>query len=105
MWRGLDALFGDPAQDRHGDELRAVVGSKVARSSSRAYQLREHLDHAPRPDAAGHVDRQRLARQLVHDGQALGPNHVWAYDFVFDVPTLGGTAVCTNSDVSKSICF
>ena len=36
-----------------------------------AHQLREDLDHAPRPDAAGHVDRETLARELVDDGQAF----------------------------------
>ena len=45
--RGFDALCGDPAQDRRGDELRAVVGSKVAWSSSPAHQFCEHLDHGP----------------------------------------------------------
>ena len=52
-------------------ELGAVVGAQVARRPVHAHELRQHLDHAPRPNAAGHIDRQALARELIDDRQAL----------------------------------
>ena len=60
-----------PAQDRARDELRAVVGAQVARRAVHAHELRQHLDDAAGPNAAGHVDRQAFARALVDHRQAL----------------------------------
>lgn len=58
--RGIDVRFRQPAQDRSGDELWAIVGSEVPRSAMRAHEPRENLDDATRADAAGHVDGQAL---------------------------------------------
>lgn len=51
---GLDAFAVQPAQDGPADELRAVVGTKIARCAMFADQLRQHFDDPPRPDAALH---------------------------------------------------
>jgi hypothetical protein len=58
-------------QKRRRDELRPVVRSQVFRRAVKANELRQHFDHAPRPNAAGHVDGQTFAGELVDHGEAL----------------------------------
>ena len=67
----VDALVVRPAQKRFRDELRPVVAADIARSAALADEAREHVDDAPRANAAGHVDREALARPLVDDREAL----------------------------------
>ncbi len=43
----------------------------MARRAVHAHQLRKYLDHPTGADAAGHVDRQAFARELIDDGQTL----------------------------------
>ena len=62
--RRFDVLAREPSQDRAGQELRAVVGSQVPRSSMPADEPGEYLDHAVAADTASDIDRQRLAREL-----------------------------------------
>ena len=60
-----------PAQNRGRHELRTVVGPEIARGAVHADELRQHLNDPPRPDAAGDVDRQAFARELIDDREAL----------------------------------
>ena len=71
MKRGLDALRCDPAQDRAGYELGAIVPSEIARCSSVTHDARKQLDDSFGANAARNVDGQRLPRPLVDDREAL----------------------------------
>lgn len=44
--RRLDALLGDPLQQRTGDELRPIVGAQIERRAALADQARQDLDNA-----------------------------------------------------------
>jgi len=68
---GLDALIGEPGQDGPGDELGPVVGADVLRGAVQADETRQDVDDPSRADAAGDIDGERLARELVDHGQAL----------------------------------
>src|ERR1700733_12469047 len=46
--RRVDALIGDPFEQRARHELRAVVGAQMLGSAALAYQPGKHLAHAPR---------------------------------------------------------
>ena len=56
--RGFDLRLEQPPENRTRDKLGAVVGPEVTWGSVDAHELREHLDNAPGPNAAGHVDRE-----------------------------------------------
>ena len=63
--RGVDILFGEPSEDRLGDELRSMVRSKYLRRAMNADELREHFDHSGRSNAARwhrHRTRSRTPR-------------------------------------------
>ena len=60
-----------PVQNRSGDKLRAVVRSQVLGAAVNADQLAQHLDDSAGADAAGHIDRQALARELIDHRQTL----------------------------------
>ena len=69
--RGFDLRRLQPAQD---GAARRTPGRCRTAGTGRpvdAHELRQHLDHAARSNAAGHVDRQALAREFVDDRQAL----------------------------------
>ena len=54
----LKLRLEQPPENRTRDKLGAVVGPEVTWGSVDAHELREHLDNAPGPNAAGHVDRE-----------------------------------------------
>ena len=47
---GLDLVFGQPAQYRRADELRAVVATDERGDAALAHQFGQQLDDASRPD-------------------------------------------------------
>ena len=67
----LDVLGVEPFEDRFADELRAIVGTQITRCTACADQSAQDLDHPSRADAAGDVDRQTLAGELVDQREAL----------------------------------
>jgi hypothetical protein len=58
-------------EDRARHKLGPIVGAQEPGGPVDAHQLCEHLDHAPRTNPTGHVNRVALARELVDDGQTL----------------------------------
>ena len=66
---GLRADGGDPVPQGPGQELRAVVRADVRRRAAREHELRQGLDDGGRVQLAVDPDRQRLASELVDDGQ------------------------------------
>ena len=69
--RDLDVRLDDPLEDRAADELRAVVRTQERGCAALANQPRQCFDDALGTDAAGDVDRQAFAGELVDDRQAL----------------------------------
>jgi len=69
--RSVDILFGEPSEDRLGDELRSVIRSKYLRCAVNADELREHFDHSGRSNAACHIDRQTFTGVLIDHRQTL----------------------------------
>jgi len=67
----VDARGGEPPQNCTRDELRAVVAFERVRGAMEADEVRKHLDHAGRSNAAGDVDRQRFARVFVDHCQTF----------------------------------
>src|ERR1039457_108995 len=57
---GVDVSLQQPAQDRSGDELRAIIRSQVPRRTVHSYELRQHFDDSARADAAANIDGQTL---------------------------------------------
>lgn len=68
---GADAELHRPPDDGRGDEFGPVVAAQVPWRAVDADQLGEHLNDAPRANAACDVDGETLARPLVDDGEAL----------------------------------
>src|SRR6476620_9829843 len=69
--RRFDARLLQPFEDRFAHEFGAIIRAQVAWRTAFADQPRQHLDHALRTDAAGDVDGQALARELVDDCQTF----------------------------------
>jgi len=67
----IDILFGEPSEDRLGDELRSMVRSKYLRCAVNADELRENFDHAGRSNSACNIDRQTFSGVLVDHRQTL----------------------------------
>ncbi len=69
--RRTDLLVGKPLGDSLADELRAIVGANKCRCSSITDLACEDLDHVLRTDAAGDLDCQALAGELIDQRQAF----------------------------------
>jgi len=69
--RGFNPCGLQPPQDRTRHKLRTVVGTQVAWRTVRAHELTEYVDYAARSNAAGDIDDQALARELIDHRQAL----------------------------------
>ena len=69
--RGVDAVFGEPLQNRLAHALRPTVGAQIGWSAVQTDQPREHVDDASRADGASDVDRQALVREFVDDRQTF----------------------------------
>src|SRR6476661_2973133 len=69
--RRFDTRLLQPFEDRFAHEFGAIIRAQVAWRTAFADQPRQHLDHALRTDAAGDVDGQALARELVDDRQTF----------------------------------
>ena len=67
----VDMRFAEPFEDRVTDEFRAVVRTQIPRRTACADQARENLDHVPRANGTGDIDRQAFASELIDYGQAL----------------------------------
>src|SRR5262245_26303673 len=70
----LQAGARHPHPDRLGDELRPVVAADVRRRPTPLHHPRQHCDHRLGRHAPLHLQRQALARVLVHQREPLqGP--------------------------------
>src|ERR1700692_3908894 len=68
---GVEVRLKQPAQYRPRYKLRSVVRSQVLRAAVNADQFTQHFDDPAGADAAGYVDRQTLASELIDHGEAL----------------------------------
>jgi len=91
--RGVDAIVGEPLQNRLADELGTTVGTEVRGGAVEANQAREYINYAPRADGASYVDRQALMRELVDHRQALDlvPIGASIEDEIVGPDVIGGT--------------
>src|SRR6476620_11180259 len=69
--RRLDLGALEPSENRPRHELGSVVGTEVAQRPVDTDELHQHFDDPSAPNAAGDIDRETLARELVDDRQAL----------------------------------
>src|SRR5436190_7535859 len=68
---GLDAGALQPLENGVAEEFRPVVGTQIAWCAVLTHETRQHFDDTSRPDAAGDVDRQTFAGELIDDRQAF----------------------------------
>lgn len=68
----IDILFGEPSDDRLGDELWSVIRSKYLGRAMNADDLREYFDDVGGPDSACHVDLQALSGVFIDHRQTFG---------------------------------
>ena len=69
--RRIDVLSRKPSQHRFRDELWPIIRSQHLGRTMNADQFGEHLDDAPRSDAARHIDGETLPSVLIDHRQAL----------------------------------
>ena len=69
--RGVDAIFGEPLQNRLAHKLGTTVGAQIGWGAVEADQAREYVNHAPRADRPSNVDSQALMGEFVDDRQAF----------------------------------
>lgn len=68
--RAVDPIVDHPAQDRAGNEFRAMIRAQHRRCPVQADKPAQDLDDALRSDATGDVDSQAFSGILVDDRQA-----------------------------------